>query len=78
MAKKLNSNFPAGRKYRFGLICLLTVILGLAMTIIFPTVVALYEAFTYAVIGIYVVFAGGNVGSHIAAAKKVDTNATKG
>jgi len=52
---------PNGRKFTMGLICILVVLAGFALTLVSPILTKVYVDLVGGVVGVYLVYCGGNV-----------------
>lgn len=55
-----------GRKYRMGLLLLMAAIAGFIAIMVVPTVGPYYATFLGGLCGIYTIYCGGNIGTHLA------------
>ena len=62
----------AGRKYRYGLIGLLVLLVCFFITSVAPVLTAVYPSLVTGVAALFTIYCGGNVGASLAAKKKED------
>lgn len=69
---------PNGRKYKLTLICLLLLTAGLALTTVNPLITKVYAEFAGGIIGILLVYCGGNVSNKWVLGKAQDATVDTG
>ena len=67
---KSDNSIPDGRKFRMGQLMMLMMLGGLGLASLTPVIASLYSEFTAGLIGIYVIYTGGNVSNKWVLGKK--------